>query len=326
MATSWTTPRSGLVLAYPSRNAGAKPCLLQTSNAGRTWKTLPAPPVRFPADNDQPDMTWASGVIAVTDGTHVVTSRDAGRHWSAVRLAGASGNFFVDELVIANGRVFTLVTKQGSSTSTTTVYSGSVKATVLSPVRGLSITGGLTYGDITSVGTLQVDLGQNYSTEKYWYSRDGLHFTAAHLPCPASTSAMLGGVRAGHVIALCGGSPSDVGPGQNDKQIWIATRLGTAFHASGPVFTSPNGQDFAAASAQDLTVATAFNLGITFNAGKTWASKLVQPNGAFWTDLAFQNATTGVVDCGTVNNALKEIATVYRTTDAGRTWHALSLP
>ena len=53
---------------------------------------------------------------------------------------------------------------------------------------------------------------------------------------------------------------------------------------------------------------------------------LTRPNGAVWSDLSFPSATTGVVVRATTNNANKQIATVYRTTDAGRTWHPLSLP
>ena len=53
---------------------------------------------------------------------------------------------------------------------------------------------------------------------------------------------------------------------------------------------------------------------------------LTQPNDAVWSDLSFPSATTGVVVCSTTSNALKRVATVYRTTDAGHTWHPLSLP
>lgn len=326
MSTSWVTARNGIVLAYPSRTTGARPYLLQTGDGGRTWRSLPAPPVRYPADNDQPDATWADGVIAVTDGTHIVATRDAGRHWFAVRIAGVSGSYFVGKIVIADGRIFALVTTQGASPNAA-VYSGPVKTGVLRPVRGLSISGGIAYGDITAVGgVLQVDLGADYTTEKYWYSRNGVRFVSAALPCPDTTSALLAGVRQGKVVALCSGSPSDVGPGENDKQVWIAARLGGKFSSSGPVFISPNPQGFAAASARDMTVATTFYLQVTFNAGKTWATKLPQQNGAFWTDLAFPGATTGVAVLSTVNNAGDQVAAVYRTTDAGRTWHALNIP
>ena len=80
------------------------------------------------------------------------------------------------------------------------------------------------------------------------------------------------------------------------------------------------------ASAQDMTVATQGGIAVTSNAGKSWTAKLTQPNGAFWTDLSFPAATTGVIVCSTVNNSLKEVDTVYRTTNAGQTWSALFLP
>jgi hypothetical protein len=323
MATSWLTPQRGIVLGYPSRTTGAKPYLLVTGNSGRTWQSLAAPPVRYPADNDQPNATWADGVIAVTDGTHIVVTRDNGRHWPAERLAGLSGTFYVDDVVITSGRVFALVTTPKSSA----LYSGPAKGDVLRAVRGLSIAGSGTYADISAVGgVLQVDLGNNYAAERYWYSRDGVHFVAAPLPCPVTTSALLGGVRDGRVIALCSGSPSDVGLGENDKQVWVAKRLGGTFGPSGPVVDSPNELGFAAASAEDLTYATAFPLATTFNAGRAWTYELAQPNGAFWADLSYSSATTGVVVCTTFSNAGKEVDTVYRTINGGRAWHALSLP
>jgi hypothetical protein len=318
MATSWQSPQRGIVLAYPSRTTGAIPYLLVTGDGGRTWRSLPAPPVKFPADNDQPDAIWSGGVIAVTDGTHVVITRDNGRHWTHV--SAPSG--YVGKLVVTSGRLYALVTGNSGAA----VYSGPIAGSALRQVPGLKITGSLTYGDITDVGTLQVDLGSGYTAQRYWYSRDGVRFVSAPRPCPVTTMADLGGVRSGRVIALCNGSPSGVGPGENEKQVWIAPRLGGAFHASGPVTTSPNTQQFAAATVRDMTIATIFDLGVTHNAGQTWTAELGQNNGAYWTDLSFSNATTGTIVCNTVNNAGDVVFTVYRTTDAARTWHALSIP
>lgn len=329
MSSSWPTPRQGIVLSYPSRTPGARPVLIVTGDGGHSWRRLPTPPVPFPADNDQPDATWADGVITVTDGTHVVATKDAGRHWYQVRLVGvsASGGLFVGHITIADGRMLTLVTvNSGSGTASTSVFAGPARGGILRAVRGLSVSGGITYGSITGVGTLQVSLGSNFTSARYWLSRDGVRFIPASLPCPAQMTALLGGVRNGKPIALCSGSPSDAGPGQNDKQVWIAPRPGGTFSPSGPVFVSPNPQGFAAASDRDMTVASAFFLSVTFDAGRTWTTELPQANGAFWTDLAFASPTTGVVVVNTVNNAGNQVGTVYRTTDAGRSWHALSLP
>ena len=322
MSTSWLTAQRGIVLGYLKRATGAKPYLITTGNGGKTWQSLSAPPVPYPADNDQPSATWEDGVISVTDGTHVYVTTNEGRHWSAERLAGLSGSYYVSKVVVTKGRVFALVT----SNTAAAVYSGVAGKGVLRVAGGLSIKGSGTYGDISATGPLQVDLGNNYATERYWYSRDGVHFTAAKLPCPVTTSALLGGVRAGKVIALCSGAPSDIGLGQNDKQVFVAAKLGGAFKSSGPVFDSPNTLGFATASAQDMTLVTTFALYVTLNAGKTWTPEIPQNNGATFAGLSYPSVTTGFVVCNTYNNALKEVDTLYRTTNSGRAWRAVPLP
>jgi photosystem II stability/assembly factor-like uncharacterized protein len=322
MSTSWPTPQRGIVLGYLNRDAGAKPFLITTGNGGRTWQSLSAPPTPYPADNDQPVVTWQDGVIAADDGTHIYVTTNEGKQWSAERLAGASGSAYVDKVVITHGRVFALVT----SNTAAAVYSGVAGKGALTVVRGLSITGSGTYGDLSDQGALEVDLGNSYETEKYWYSRDGVHFTAAALPCPVTTTADLGGVRAGTVIALCSGSPSDIGLGQNDKQVFIAAKLGGAFKPSGPVFDSSNTLGFVTDSTTDMTIVTTFALYLTFNAGKTWAPEIPQNNGAIFADVYYPSFSTGYVVCDTYNNALQEVDTLYRTTDGGRVWHALALP
>jgi hypothetical protein len=322
MSTSWLTAQRGIVLGYLKRATGAKPYLTTTGNGGKTWQSLSAPPVPYPADNDQPSATWEDGVISVTDGTHVYVTTNEGRHWSAERLAGLSGSYYVSKVVVTKGRVFALVT----SNTAAAVYSGVAGKGVLRVAGGLSIKGSGTYGDISATGPLQVDLGNNYATERYWYSRDGVHFTAAKLPCPVTTSALLGGVRAGKVIALCSGDPSDIGLGQNDKQVFVAAKLGGAFKSSGPVFDSPNTLGFATASAQDMTLVTTFALYVTLNAGKTWTPEIPQNNGATFAGLSYPSVTTGFVVCNTYNNALKEVDTLYRTTNSGRAWRAVPLP
>ena len=61
VATSWPAPLRGIVLGYPSSTAGDRPSLIVTGDPGRTWRPLPAPPVRY-ADKGQPDVTWRAGL------------------------------------------------------------------------------------------------------------------------------------------------------------------------------------------------------------------------------------------------------------------------
>jgi photosystem II stability/assembly factor-like uncharacterized protein len=330
LSTSWPTARSGIALAYPKLATGARAELFVTGNGGKTWRRLPAPPVSYPADNDMPLVTWAGGTIAITNGTRVVASRDSGRHWSRVPLADLpkARSLFVGPVTIADGRLFTVVsTIDSAGNGAEHVYSGPVRASTLRAVRGLSIAGGETYGDLTAIGGgVQVSFGANFNRAHYWLSRHGAHFTAAPLPCPASQEALLGGIRDGKPIALCSSAPSTTGPGTNTHRVWIAPRLGGKFKVSGPVLNSANQQLFAAASDKDLVMAGTFSLYLTGNAGRTWATRLPQPNGAFWQDLAFPSSSVGVADVQTVTNKLKSIGTVYRTTNGGGTWHALALP
>jgi hypothetical protein len=322
LSASWLTPRDGVVLAYPSRTTGARPYLLQTWNGGESWRTLPPPPVTYPADNDEPDVVWSGGVIAVTNGTRIVTTSDSGGHWTAVRIPGVPGSSFVAQLVIADGRLYVLV-NTGTSAS---VYSGPARSDLLRPVRGLAISGASVYGSITDSGALQVDLGNDYVTQKYWYSRNGVRFTAAPLPCAAADMTFLGGVRQGRVVALCATGPSSAGPGETEARLSVAPRLGGRFAPAGQAAEMPNVQEFAAATARDVTAATTGYLEESASAGATWKSELTQGNGAFWNDLEFPTATTGFIVCSTVSSSLRQTATLYRTTDSGRTWRAVPVP
>lgn len=330
MSTSWTTPSRGVVLGYPSRKAGGRASLFLTGNGGRSWRKLPTPPIPFPVDNDTPLVTWSDGVIAITDGTRIVVSRDGGTRYSRVSLAGihSTAHLFVGSVTVADGRLIAIVTRTNTSkgTATEAVYSGPASGDTLRAVSGLSVSGGSTYGDIVTTGGLQVILGNEFKTERYWVSRNGTRFTTVPTPCPVADTVLLGGTVNGRPTALCSTSASSVTFGQNQDQVRTAPRTGGKFTAASPLFVYWNAQDFAAASRSDMTIASAAGLNVTVNAGRTWRSELTQPNGAFWMNLAFPSSSTGVAVANTVDKAGNLVGIVYRTTNAGRAWHELSLP
>jgi photosystem II stability/assembly factor-like uncharacterized protein len=322
VAASWVSARRGLVLAYPSGTPGARPHLIETSDAGRAWKALPAPPLPYPADNDQPDLVQSGGVIAVTDGTRVQATGDGGRHWRTEKLKGASGSFFAGPLAVDHGRLLALVTTAGSAK----VYAGTPGSGRLAPVPGLSVSGDEAYGDLSTAGGLEVDLGASPARQKYWYARDGRHFSRAPLPCPAAGPTFLGGVRQGKVVALCSDSPGAAGPGETGVRLRVAGHLGGAFADAGARVVIPDGQDFAAATAKAVSAAGAAGLAVTTDGGATWKPEVQQANGSSWSDLAFVSATTGFAVADTVNDQSQPAGTVYRTTSGGSTWSAVPLP
>jgi hypothetical protein len=163
-STSWPTPQIGMTLAYTAYTPGAKPSLLLTLNGGRNWLRLPPPPVPFPTDQNLPQLAFGDGVIAVTNGTRVQSSQDAGAHWSQVHLSGVSSTggtgLFIGDLTIARGRMLALVTQNKGSQDVAAAYSGAASGTRMTPVPGLSATGGEVYGSISAAGGLQAALGQ----------------------------------------------------------------------------------------------------------------------------------------------------------------------
>jgi hypothetical protein len=320
-----------MVLTYPALTAGAKPSLLLTLNGGRNWGRISPPPVPFPSDQDQPQVAWGGGVIAVTDGTRVLTSRTLGLRWSAERLAGVtttSGtSLYIADLSVTRGRLVALVTtRQNDGSSLSRLYSGSPSGTSMSPVPGLSVTGSETYGGISTRGGLQVALGADYTSEHYWYLRGPATFTPAPVPCPASDTPLPGGAPGGRPVVLCSEAPSSVTLGETAAQVYTAPRLGGTFGAVGAESTVPNPLGFAAASGTAMTLAGAAGLGTTSNAGSTWTTAVSTPNGSFWNGLTFLSPTVGVATGTTVDSTGRIVGYLYRTTDAGSHWTALTLP
>jgi hypothetical protein len=133
-------------------------------------------------------------------------------------------------------------------------------------------------------------------------------------------------VRGGKPVALCGESPSSVAPGETLAQVYIAPRLGGRFSASGKDAPVPNPAGFAAASGRDMALAAAAGLGATFNAGGRWVPVVKTPSGSFWNSLAFVSPTVGVAVGSTSTQSSQLVSHVYRTTDAGHRWTALTLP
>ena len=133
-------------------------------------------------------------------------------------------------------------------------------------------------------------------------------------------------MRDGKPVALCSESPSSVAPGETVAQVYTAPRLGGRFSASGKDTPLPNPQGFAAASGRDMALAADPGLGATFTAGGRWVPVVKTPSGSFWNSLAFVSPTVGVAVGSTITQSGQPVSHVYRTTNAGHRWTALTLP
>jgi photosystem II stability/assembly factor-like uncharacterized protein len=325
-STSWTGPDTGYVLGYAPCAASWCPALLGTADGGRHWRRLGAPPVPLPDNHNHVALTFAGERVAyVSDGVHVSATRDGGATWHAVGLAGVRGPVFVSKIIETGGRVFAVLTTYGEGRGSTRLYSAAAGAPVLAPVPGFAATGGITYGDLAVGGGLQVALGADYGTERYWTSRDGVRFTPAAPPCPGGTVASLAGVRERQVVALCSSSPGSPHPGSTERSLRHAPRLGGTFSGTDAAPFTGITQGFGAASPMSATVAAegggAGFLHSTADGGRTWTTTVLPDRGLSLTDLDFPGRGTGVVVDGQPDAAGG--SAVYRTTDGGRSWHEL---
>ncbi|MEV6876055.1 hypothetical protein [Amycolatopsis sp. NPDC051128] len=325
-STSWTGPDTGYVLGYSPCAESWCPALLGTTDGGRHWRRLGAPPMPLPDNHNHVALKFVTDRVAyVNDGVHVRTTRDGGRSWHPVGLAGAREPFFLSKIAETGGRVFAVVTTYGEGRGSTLLYSAAAGSPVLVPVPGFAVTGGLTYGDLAVGGGLQVALGADYGTERYWTSRDGALLTSAASPCPEGSVASLAGVRDQQVAALCSSSPGSPRPGSTERLLRHAPRLGGTFSGADAAPFTGITQGFGAASPSSATVAavgggTGF-LHSTADGGRTWTTTVLADRGFALADLDFPGRGTGVVVDGQPDAAGG--SAVYRTTDGGRHWSEL---
>ncbi|GAB3159295.1 hypothetical protein GCM10027258_72270 [Amycolatopsis stemonae] len=318
-STSWTSADRGYVLGYSPCGKTWCPALLGTTDGGTHWRRLGAPALPLPDNHNHVALTVTSDRVAyVSDGVHVRATRDGGASWHPVGLAGAREPYYVSKITETAGRVFAILSGRGS----TRLYSGVAGSPVLVPMPGFAVTGGITYGDLAVGGGLQVALGSDYGTEKYWTSRDGVRFTPAAPPCPPGSVASLAGVRDRRVVALCSSSPGTPQPGSTERELRHAPELGGTFSGDDAAPFAGITQGFAAATPASATVAamgggTGF-LHSTADGGRTWTTTVLSDRGLELSDLDFPGGGTGVVVDGQPDAA--DGSAVYRTTDGGHIW------
>lgn len=324
-SSTWLTPQHGYVLGY----AGTTGYLLETTDGGARWSRLAAPPISLPDNHNHVALTVPDAKHAfASDGEHIQASTDGGHHWFAVTLAGLPSPSYLNKIAIADGHVLALAsTLSQPDHNTTQLYTGKVGAKTLAAVPGLSLDGGITYGDLAVGGGVQVSIGADQSTSKYWTSTDGAHFRASPLPCDASKQTLLDGVRQGKVLDLCLGDPSDPSPGHMHKQLVSAAALGVRYlpsDAEAPLAGIIQG--FASGSDQNAAIAATGGgvelLYSTTDGGRTWQTTELDQDRFGLADLQFVDHATGTVITGAPDAWNGSV--LYRTTDAGHTWQPIT--
>jgi hypothetical protein len=317
----------------PTTATGHAACssVAATDDGGRSWRSLPAPPLALatgPAGTVE-----AGAVYHLRFGDHLNgwaygpglwATHDGGETWKASTLDGT-----VTDLASADGVTYALVSHcdSGPCGQGATLYRTDAGADAWQPVEGVALTptGGQIALHARAVWITGAAGGPGQSLLST--SPDGVAWTTQPDPCGADAG--LGGVApvsTTDVFLLCG---AGAGAGQEAKQVLHSIDAGhTAAAVPGSPSRSGLATAIAAASPQTIAVAAVSGASWVYrsaDAGATWTTAIEQSDGGTgFTDLGFTTATQGVVIHGQLDAQSATGTQLLLTTDAGATWAAVT--
>lgn len=290
----------------PSGRSGTCGGILQTTDGGRTFTPVEAPPA---PSSDYSQLRFADAENGFAYGPDLYATHDGGSTWSAVDLGGR-----VTDLATSDGEVYATVAT-GTGNSGRLVHSAVGQDQWTTVTAAGEVSGGLWAQGLNVL--VQSGSGGGYGTNVL-ISHDG-GSTFATYPAPsAGLPCEFEGAASPDVWAHCTTGM--------DSGVWLSTDGGTTFtpaHASVAEPPQPNSAVFGAASGTVAVVG--FNqLYRTADAGVTWTP--VGPSGiAQWVYLGFTDQTHGVA-LGYVGSVAPANEQLFYTTDGAQSYHLVSLP
>lgn len=326
-SASFVSATTGYVLG--SRHCSQLPCparLVRTVDGGATWKAVPVPAVQLvPAYSGGP----ASAVSTVRFensrdgwlfGPGLWATTDAGQHWRQVSLGGP-----VVALAASHGRVFASTTPASGTLTKASLHESAVGTTKWTLVRGV-----LPQNAITVSGH-SVWAG---IAPKLWHSADsGQHWSKLTFQCPSPTvTASAVAAASPEQIALTCTNDGFPQPGSSVKKVYRSANGGSTFRAAASQPPEPGQvRQVAMPPGHPGTITITAASGASYiyrsaNGGKSWGTKTYFDGGLDWRDLAFASATTGYLIHFSGGPVLAYGLGLLKTTDAGRTWHSVTIP
>ena len=313
-SATFVSPTTGWVLGTGPCGSGSCPQLLKTTDGGRAWTAVPAPPAPVDADGA------AGGVAEIrfansSDGwafrPTLWSTHDGGAHWARQPLEG------VEALEAADGAVHAVTIGDGGFRFT--VQTSRVHTDTWGPA-GIDVASGAgpsPHAQLVVAGkagwivfTNRVDFAGAKLRAGRW--------TGWNPPCGNGGSGALAAPTATHVEAFCSEGVYDSRP--SALRAYVSADGGASFTplaqtmplrwvdtvaAAGPGVWVVGGND-----TDDTAV-----LARTADGGGTWQTVQREPGG-HWQAMSFTGAEQGIV----LHQVTGAPATLLMTHDAGQTW------
>ena len=329
VSASFRSPASGVVLgAAPGCEAGhaCRALLAATSDGGTRWHLMTAPGVWLPL-NQASSLPQVSDVVFAsrTDGWlyyqyfsgRVWVTHDGGAHWRAITLPGD-----ISTMAASAGTVYAVVQRAAGDE----LYRSPAGKNAWARV-------GTVTGSTLAVAGKAAWLGTGFGTSGYlWTTADGVHWARSPFHCPAPAAGgppySLAGIAAASrpdVAFLCAAGE---GMYHTSMKVLVSVNGGRTVRPAAQVpqdegdvygFAVPPGRP-AVITIGVVTPGLDY-LYRSANGGKAWAAIAIPGTGGGPTlsSLSYVSPTVGWVVAGMPSFP----GQLLRTSDAGRTWHAV---
>jgi len=341
-ASSFMSASSGFVLGgigcHFEINGAQPPCrpiVVATSDGGRSWRMLSAPPTLLP-----PAVTSAGAggpavrAITFADPRNgwlynpgLWATHDGGAHWTRSTIKG-----FVLNVVAGGGWAYAAVASAngiGAQSPSPTLLRSPVGRDDWRPVASLQ--GNVETSNFVSLlaasgnnawaGTLATPTS---TADLLWRSIDGAPWQQVGNPCASGSLASLNASSPSDLVMLCAG---------RTVQIATSTDAGTHTHLTTAPGTEPVGPLAAPTNTTTTMVLATPNrtaippisgspvvaswLARTDDGGRSWTRSAYQDHDVGWADLQFSSPTVGWVIHGYPGASIDQL---LRTTNAGKTF------
>jgi len=325
-SASFVSARTGFVLG--TRHCSELPCkalLRKTVNGGKTWTSVPAPPVSLVPPFTAPPLSNVSTVrfSSASDGWSfnpgLWATTDGGARWHRVSLPGE-----VVTLAASDGVVFVVTEPVNGGLGQARLYRSRVGAstwtrvTGVSPANALTVSGHSVWAGVAPTMSTSTDGGKHWSKLPFSCPPNLPDATAVAAASPAN-------------VALACTNPSSPQPGESPKAVFTSANGGRTFHLAGHPGHPGNTGLIAMPPGRPQVITLTATSGASYlyrsaDGGMTWRMATYFDGGLGFRDLAYASATTGYLIHNNGGPVIANGKGLMKTANAGASWRTIPIP